>query len=205
MPKDPSACCDVCNLDLVHVMIDDRDDNNQAVPRGSNPSKRPLHTLTLRASQFRDALYDWRTETATGLFGALDFWPADLLLHEEILEDIVVLVDANKILTVQDLREETGWILCDQYGDQIISLIQRFFPPTPLSNLFVSTPLSTNTQEGPYPSLECSEHAMRELTRTLDLYCVLSEGSQKYVCPSALSSPPPPLQPSTDAMQQKTR
>ena len=193
MPKHPSACCDVCSLDLAHVMIDDCNDNNQAqaVPHSSNLSKRPLHALSLCASQFRDALYDWRTKTATAQFGCLDFWPANLLLHEEILEEIVALVDANKIVTVEDLRKETGWILCDQYGDQIVSLIQRFFPPTPVLNLFVSTPLPpTNAQEGPYPSLKCSEYAMCELTRTLDLHCVLSEGSQKYVYPSALSSRP---------------
>jgi len=123
---------DICHADLVHAMIDDRNDNYQAVPRGSNLPKRPEHTLTRRGSQFRDALYDWRTETATGLFGALDFWPADLLLHEEILEDIVVFVDSNKIVSLQDLQRSTSWILWDQYGDQIISLVHRFFPPAPL-------------------------------------------------------------------------
>jgi hypothetical protein len=33
----------------------------------------------------------------------LDFWPTDLLLHKEIVEDIVVFVDAKKIITLQDL------------------------------------------------------------------------------------------------------
>ena len=141
MPKDPLICCDVCHVDLVHAMIVDRDDNYQVVPRRSNVPKRPVHDLTSRASQFRDALYDWRTETATDMFGPLDFLPADLLLHEEILEDIVSLVDTNKIVTLQDLRKKTNWILCDQYGDKIISLIQRFFPPAPVLDLFVSTPL----------------------------------------------------------------
>ena len=152
MPNDPSICCDICHPDLVYAMIDDCDDNYQAVPRSSNLPKRPLHALTLRASQFRDTLYDWRTEMATGLFGALDFWPADLFLHEETLEDIVALVNANKIVTLQDLRKKTNWFLCDQYGDQIILLIQRFFPPTPLSNPFVSTPLPLRTHKrGPTP------------------------------------------------------
>ena len=118
-------------------MINERDDDDQVVPRGSNLPKRPSLALTCRASQFRDALYDWCTETATRLFGALDFWPADLFLHEEILEDIVFFVDANKIATVQDLEKMTNWILCDQYGDQIVSLIRRFFPPAALPDLFV--------------------------------------------------------------------
>jgi len=118
-------------------MINERDDDDQVVPRGSNLPKRPSLALTCRASQFRDALYDWRTETATRLFGTLDFWPADLFLHEEILEDIVFFVDANKIATVQDLQKMTNWILCDQYGDQIVSPIRRFFPPAALPDLFV--------------------------------------------------------------------
>jgi len=78
---------------------------------------------------------------ATGLWGTLDFWPANLLMHEEIVEDIVVFIDANKIVTLQDLQKKTNWILCDQYGDQIISLIQHFFPPASPTPLFVSTPL----------------------------------------------------------------
>ena len=141
MPKDPSICCDICHADLVHAMIVDRDDNYQVVPRRSNVPKRPAHDLTWRASQFRNALYDWRAETATDMFGPLDFLPADLLLHEEILEDIVSFVDANKIVMLQDLHKKTNWILCDQYGDKIISLIRCFFPPAPILNLFVSTPL----------------------------------------------------------------
>ena len=128
-------------------MINDRDDDHQVVPRGSNLPKWPAHALTRRASQFHDALYNWRTETATGLWGPLDFWPADLLMHEEIIEDIVMFVDTYKIVTIQDLQKKTNWILCDQYGDQIISLIQRFFPPTPLPNLFVSMPLPPRTHK----------------------------------------------------------
>jgi len=122
-------------------MINDCDNNYQVVPCGSNLPKQPAHALTWRASQFRDALYNWRTKAATARFGPLDFWPVDLLLHKEMLEDIVVFVDTNKILTLQDLRKKTNWILCDQYGNQIISLIRSFFPPTALSDLFISSPL----------------------------------------------------------------
>jgi len=121
-------------------MINDHNDDYQTVPCGTNLPKRWPHALTLCASQFRDALNAWRTEMATRLFGSLDHWPANLFLHEEILEDIVVLVNANKIITLQDLRK-TNWILCEQYGDQILLLIQQFFPPVPLPNLFISTPL----------------------------------------------------------------
>jgi hypothetical protein len=127
-------------------MTNDRDDNHQVAPRGSDLPKRPSHVLTRRASQFRDALYDWRTKTATSRFGALDFWPADLILPEEMVEDIAILVDTGKIVTLQDLEKETNWILCDQYGDQIISLIRRFFPRAPLP-LFVSTPLPLRTHK----------------------------------------------------------
>ena len=149
-PKAPSICCDLCHMDLVHTMIDDRDDNYHAPPRGSNCPKWPESDLTQRASQFCDALYDWRTETATDLFGALDFYPADLFLPEDILEDIVAFVDAHKINTLQDLQKKTSWILCDRYGDQIISLIHRFFPPVPLPNLLTSMPLPPRThKKGP--------------------------------------------------------
>ena len=152
MPKSPSICCDICHPDLVHPMINDRDDNFKVVPRGPNRPKRPELLPTSRASQFRDALYDWRTKMATDLFGALDFYPANLFLHEEMLGDIVVFADTNKIVTLQDLRKKTNWILCDQYGDQIISLIRRFFPPAPPPNLFVSTPLPLRTRKkGPTP------------------------------------------------------
>lgn len=133
-------------------MVNDRDDNYPVVPRGSNLPKRPAHALTWRASQFQDALYNWRTEMATDQFGPLDFWPGDLLLHEEMLEDIVVFADTDKIITLQDLRKTTNWILCDQYGDKIILLIRRFFPPEDLPDLFVSTPLPPRTHKrGPTP------------------------------------------------------
>lgn len=81
-------------------MSNDRDDNNQVVPRGSNLPKRPLHAPTRRASQLRDALYDGRTKTATSRFGALDFWPADLVLPGEMVEDIAILADTGKIVTL---------------------------------------------------------------------------------------------------------
>ena len=129
------------NADIVHAMINDHNDNYQTMPCGSNVPKWPQHALTCCTSQFCDTLYDWRTEMATGLFGALDFWPADLLLHEEIVKDIAIFVDANKIVTPQDLWKKTNWILCNQYSNQIISLIQCFFPPVPLPNLFVLMPL----------------------------------------------------------------
>jgi len=198
MPKVPSICCNICHADLVHAMIDDRDDNHQVVPRGSNRPKRPEHTLTWRGSQFRDALHSWRTKTATGLFGTLDFWPADLFLHEDILEDIVIFVDTNKLVNLQDLRRTTNWFLCDQYGDQIISLIHRFFPPAPLPSPFVSMPLPPQTHKrgsnplsnvlnsSSRPSL--SSTGIRKLRAPSTCTACFQKGHKST---SILSSPPP--------------
>ena len=122
-------------------MISNCDDNYQPAPHGSNLSKQLLHALTLHASQFCDTLYEWCTEMATGLFGTLDYWPADLFLHKIILKDIIIFIDTNKIVTLQDLQKKTNWYLCEQYSSQIISLIQCFFSPGPPSNLFILTPL----------------------------------------------------------------
>lgn len=122
-------------------MIGNHDNNYQPAPCGSNLPKWLLHALILHASQFRDALYEWHTETATGLFGMLNYWPTNLFLHKIILEDIVIFIDTNKIITLQDLQKKTNWYLCEQYGGQIILLIQCFFPPGPPPDLFVLTPL----------------------------------------------------------------
>jgi hypothetical protein len=104
-------------------MTDDRDNGYQPIPRGSNCPKRPSHVLSLCASEFRTALYDWRTKTATALFGMLDFWPADLFLHEEIVEDIIVFMDIGKLVTLQDLHKKTNWIHCNEHGEKIVDLI----------------------------------------------------------------------------------
>jgi hypothetical protein len=148
--KKPLICCDICHPDLVAAMTDDRDNEYQPIPRGSNCPKRPSHVLSLRASEFRTALYDWRTETATALFGTLDFWPADLFLHEEIVEDIVVFVDIGKLVTLQDLRKKTNWIHCNEHGEKIVDLIRQFF--TSSAPLFVSTPLARRTHPRTIPT-----------------------------------------------------
>ena len=154
MPKVPLICCDICHVDLIHTMINDCDNNHQAVPHGSNCPKRPEHTLTWRGSQFQDALYHWHTKTATGMFGMLDFWPADLFLHKDILENIVIFANANKIITLQDLQRMTNWFLCNWYSDQIISILHHFFPPAPPPSPFVSMPLPPRTyKRGPNPFL----------------------------------------------------
>ena len=207
MPKDPSICCDICHPDLVRAMINECDDDYQTAPRGSNLPKWLPHALTFRASQSRDALYIWRTEMATGLFGLLDHWPANLFLHKEIVEDIVALINANKIVTLQDLRKKTNWILCEQYGDQIVSLIQWFFPLAPLPNLFVSTPLPLQTHKtgrallsnvlnSPPPSL--SSTGIRKPRAPSTCTVCFQKGHRSTSSP--FFSPP-----STDAMQQRMR
>jgi len=206
MPKVPSICCNICHPDLIHAMINECNNDYQVVPRGSNVPKQQVHVLTSHASQFRDTLYVWCTETATSMFGALDFWPADLLMHEEMLEDIIIFVDTNKIGTLQDLHKKTNWIFCDEYGNQIILLIEHFFPPAPIPNLFISTPLPLQTCPTPFsnalnspPHLSSSSSTGLRKPQAPSTCTACFQKGHKSV--STLSFPLP----STDMMQQRTR
>jgi hypothetical protein len=91
------------------------------------------------------------------MFGTLDFWPADLFLHEEIVEDIVVFVDTGKLVTLQDLCKMTNWIHCNEYGEKIVDLIQQFFIPQ--HPLFVSMPLAQCAHPGAIPEATLSSMA----------------------------------------------
>jgi len=121
-------------------MINQCDDESHPTPQGPNHPKHPFHVLTLQASQLHDALLKWQAQKTMSIFKLLDFWPPDIILHENILEYIVVLVDTGKIINLQDLHKKSNWIFCDRYGDQVFSLIQSFFAAS-LSSPFVSTPL----------------------------------------------------------------
>src|SRR6266850_361462 len=143
--------------------------------RGSNCPKWPFHILSPRTSKFHTPLYNWHTEAATARYSTLNFWSTNFLLHKKIVEDIIVFINISKLVTLQDLCKKTNWVHCNEYGKQVVALIQQFFFPS--SSLYVSTPLA-----------QCA-HPIAALTTPLSSMASLAHPNALNAFSNVLNSP----------------
>ncbi|KIJ14139.1 hypothetical protein PAXINDRAFT_79821 [Paxillus involutus ATCC 200175] len=91
------------------------------------------------------ALQDWRESKTTLVYGwaSLNDHGPSLIMPNSTLDRIIDCAHHRKIQTHQDLKRETGWTDSDQFGNEVIALIQRHATPRP--SLFASTPLRPST------------------------------------------------------------
>lgn len=77
------------------------------------------------------ALEDWREEKTKDVYGwasLYDYGPC-IIMPNARLDRIVDYVHHRKIQTPQDLKRETEWTGSEQFGDDIIALIQKHAAP----------------------------------------------------------------------------
>ncbi|KAH7906213.1 P-loop containing nucleoside triphosphate hydrolase protein [Hygrophoropsis aurantiaca] len=141
-PKVPRLCCDLCNPDAISQMVSKPSDSPPSIARA--PAKVKVNAFEPSASEqeLKAALFQWRDEQATALFGQNDFYSPDMFLHHTLVNRIVSLAHEFKLSNVTDLLNQTQWSFATRHGAAILDLVNRFCPkPAPLSP-FVSTPLA---------------------------------------------------------------
>ncbi|KAF8977155.1 hypothetical protein BDQ17DRAFT_1440774 [Cyathus striatus] len=96
------------------------------------------HFETLEPPQraLLESLITWRREKATEKFGAaaVHTYGSRLLLADSQLSRIVDCAQTHKILSIEQLVQETRWRRewAEEYGQSILSIIAIHFPPPPV-------------------------------------------------------------------------
>ncbi|KAI6109395.1 hypothetical protein EDD16DRAFT_1479995 [Pisolithus croceorrhizus] len=102
------------------------------------------------------AAEEWREQMTAAVYGwhhLYDIGPS-IMMCSAMLECIVDCTHHHKLSSIQDLKRETGWLDADQYGGEILSLIQRHIAP--LASPFISTPLQQTISP---PNVLATSHA----------------------------------------------
>ena len=92
-----------------------------------------------------DALDDWREVKTITVYGwaRLNSFGPSLIMPNATVDRIVDAAHHHKIRTIQELKKETGWTDADQFGTEVISIIEKHAAPPSLP--FASTPLRPST------------------------------------------------------------
>ncbi|KIK96814.1 hypothetical protein PAXRUDRAFT_10564 [Paxillus rubicundulus Ve08.2h10] len=101
----------------------------------------PKYDRTQHDYTLLDAIGQWQEQTTASVYGwhHLNGMGPSILMCNAIVERIVDCAHHCKIASVQELKREMGWSDADQFGGEVITLIQRH--AAPLATPFVSTPL----------------------------------------------------------------
>lgn len=100
----------------------------------TRPSRLPKFTRTRKDFQFQDALDDFRRDKMALLYGldALDDLDAGMIMGDDELVRIADCARCYKIQSVEDLgRKIPIWDGVDEFGEEIVVLIQRYVPSFP--------------------------------------------------------------------------
>ena len=102
--------------------------------------------MTPTCKDLRHALFNWRRDHATTMFGesVVERLGAKLLLPDEVVERLVACSQAFKITTVSDITKETGWTNEDNWveklGESLLAILHEHFPlPQAQSDILVTT------------------------------------------------------------------
>jgi hypothetical protein len=133
----PSICCDIHNPTESTKFMS----NFSKPPATPSPSRIPKYDRTQHDHALLDALDGWREQTTAAVYGwhNLNDMGPSIMMCNATVERIVDCAHHRMITSVLELKRETGWSDADQFGGEIITLIQRH--AAPLTTPFVSTPL----------------------------------------------------------------
>ncbi|THH15915.1 hypothetical protein EUX98_g9385 [Antrodiella citrinella] len=124
------TCCDIHNPELATMYLSNV--TNKTVTAKRSIIKKVFSKTDLDA-ELRSDLETWADKTVEVMYGPgalLDLGPG-VILPEETLERIVDCSHFSKIHTVEDLKRETKWAGAEEFGAQILSLIEAIYPPAP--------------------------------------------------------------------------
>ncbi|KIK77554.1 hypothetical protein PAXRUDRAFT_166468 [Paxillus rubicundulus Ve08.2h10] len=134
---EPNICCDIHN----HPAFLPYKSHISKPPRTAQRSHLPKYTKDKYDYKLEEALQDWQESKTTMVYGwaSLNDYGPLLIMPNSTLDRIVDYAHHCKIQTPQDLKRETMWTDSNQFGNEVIVLIQRHGTPCPL--LFASMPL----------------------------------------------------------------
>ncbi|KAI6096632.1 hypothetical protein F5141DRAFT_971147, partial [Pisolithus sp. B1] len=134
----PTTCCDIHDPSAFSSF-------GSQLPKPSRVSQRsrlPKYMKGKYDYKLEEALLDRCEDKMVAIYGwaCLNDHGA-VVMTSAMLNRIVNCAHHQKIQTCQDLKRETGWMNSDQFGDEVLNLIQQHATPTTATSLLVSTPL----------------------------------------------------------------
>ncbi|KAI0688585.1 P-loop containing nucleoside triphosphate hydrolase protein [Cytidiella melzeri] len=141
-----SICCDICHSDEAAALIPTRNDVLPPRPKTTRKIKVKAFTMLAPESKLRDELFRWRDNTAKAQFADYKDCGGDILMHYKVLERIIELAHIQKLNSVQDIHDQTGWCWTAKYGQDVLNLVRKYYPGPAPSSPFTTVPLETNQQ-----------------------------------------------------------
>ncbi|KAG1718541.1 hypothetical protein EDB19DRAFT_1837905 [Suillus lakei] len=108
-------------------------------PKASNKCKVKVSTSykMLQADfALRDDLLKWRDQQAIEDNMDDDFFSPQLILSDSLLDRILALSHHTKLPDINALRDQPDWVYSQEYGETILGLIRKHFPPPAPSILY---------------------------------------------------------------------
>ncbi len=138
--KRPRLCCDL--HDGVKALIDALHPPATIKPPPSKPRRSAVKDFVATPADMdlKHALHQWRVSKVMeeyGQGGLASFGPG-VVMPNETLSRIVACVHEDKIKDVQDVQRETKWCGVEDYGQEVLDIIQQLRPP---SSALTTTPL----------------------------------------------------------------
>lgn len=122
----PRLCCDMCNPEAFLLFY------VAPPPKASNKRKVKVST-SYKMSQadfaLQDDLLKWREQQAIEEDIDDDFFGPQLILSDSLLDRILALSHHSKLPNIIALRDQTDWVYVQEYGEMILGLIRKHFPP----------------------------------------------------------------------------
>ncbi|KAH7904694.1 P-loop containing nucleoside triphosphate hydrolase protein [Hygrophoropsis aurantiaca] len=149
--KTSRLCCDTCSLGSFILPIPAT--TAEKAKRASRKINIDSYKMNTQDYKLRDALRTWRKDLmADAGVGGDDFFGAQLIMADDILNRITNLAHTFKITDLTSLYNQTNWRYTDRWGSQVLELINVHVPPPPPPPTPHHTVSSTVTESNPSPS-----------------------------------------------------
>lgn len=161
-------CCDIHNPELLSQCKS----TLLKIPRQLGPSRLVERSTTGEDKDkqrnldagLRQALEAWRRDTTVKEYGRanLRVLGLSLVMGDNVRDRIVDCARHNKIKTITDISRETKWARAVEYGTEVITIIEKHYPPPVIDLTAMSTmqpsltehdPLCNQTSSEPLPPL----------------------------------------------------
>ncbi|EPQ50051.1 P-loop containing nucleoside triphosphate hydrolase protein [Gloeophyllum trabeum ATCC 11539] len=147
----PPVCCNLCHPDAFPPF----DSPTPSAPPAPRRSALKDYKLDSTDSKLRQALHDLRMKRAEELYGPAvvrDLGPG-CFMPDSILKRIIDCAHYSKVTTTKELATETRWTLAEQYGHDVLAVINAARPVLQQSP-FTSEPKGqiSSSRDRPPPS-----------------------------------------------------
>lgn len=133
----PRYCCDVCNSEAFLLLYVPPLQKQKQTRR----QKFQEYTMDGRHRALREELVTWRHKQLIDEEIDDDFFGPDLILTDDMLTRIIDLAHHSKLLDVHMLKSQTSWVYAQDYGEAVLSLAHKHFPPASLQQPSRTSPV----------------------------------------------------------------